>query len=256
MGDGAFNEGLLDGTEDLFSFLAASGDNVGECSFAEGSAEEVAEKFAQTAVGKELVVTQGEGGGLQARAVLSGRAHRFRKSGGVGFAAVGAAATLCPVLADFQGDGRKVKDLSCFKVIVMRGSTERLAAVEARSVGGEVMMNNVIRHGDFLKGGTGMAFPTSGLTTRFSSQIFGFGWIGEIGLVGRRRLTAGAAVAVKLGDADFEFFESFDPVESLGNQISNGLGISLGRGNEFFTSRTFHSFVDAATKVRLSQIPE
>jgi hypothetical protein len=132
MGDGAFNEGLLDGAEGLFSFLAASGDNVGECPFAEGSTEEVAKKFAQTAVGKELVVTQVEGGGLQARAVLSGSANRFRKGGGVGFAAVGAAATLCPVLGDFQGDRRKVKDLSCFKVIVMSGSTERLAALRTK----------------------------------------------------------------------------------------------------------------------------
>ena len=132
MGDGAFNEGLLDGAEGLFSFLAASGDNVGECPFAEGSTEEVAKKFAQTAVRKELVVTQVEGGGLQARAVLSGSAHRFRKGGGVGFAAVGAAATSCPVLGDFQGDRRKVKDLSCFKVIVMSGSTERLAALRTK----------------------------------------------------------------------------------------------------------------------------
>jgi hypothetical protein len=60
MVDGAFNEGLLDGTEGVFSFVVASGDNVGECPFAEGSTEEVAEKLAQTAVGKELVVTQGE----------------------------------------------------------------------------------------------------------------------------------------------------------------------------------------------------
>lgn len=167
MGDGAFNEGLLDGTEGLFSFLAASGDNVGECSFAEGSTKEVA----QTAVGKKLVVTQGEGGGLQARAVLSGSAHRFRKGGGVGFAAVRAAATLCPVLDDFQGDGRKVKDLSCFKVIVMSGSAERQAAVETRSVGGEVMMNNVIRDGDFLKGGTGIASGSALAMAMSSSRV-------------------------------------------------------------------------------------
>lgn len=112
---------------------------------------------------------------MQAKVVLSGSAHRFGKGGGVGFAAVGAAATFCPVLGDFQGDGRKVKDLSCFKVIVMSGCTERLAAVEARSVGGEVMMNNVIRVGDFLKGGTGMAFRPPGLRPDFLRKLLSWG---------------------------------------------------------------------------------
>jgi hypothetical protein len=58
-------------------------------------------------------------------------------------------------------------------------------------------------------------------------------------LIGGGRLTASAAVAFEFEFGD-PLFQSLDAIPEHENQIRNGIGVSLGQGDEFVTSRSLH----------------
>jgi hypothetical protein len=169
MGDGAFNESALDGTEGFFGFLTAPGHDVGEGAFAERSTEEVVEKLAQAGIGKELVVTQVDRCSLKTGPILGRGGDFWRERGAHSFATTWARATSGPVLGDFELDGWELVDLSDFPVPVRRGCREIGMAVRAGGPGSEVVLLDVIRVGDFLESGAGMALLAAGLAGGFGA---------------------------------------------------------------------------------------
>jgi len=92
----------------------------------------------------------------------------------------------------------------------------------------------------FFQGGAGVAFLSAGLATGLFPQTLGLGLISEVAFVGGRRLAAGAAVALEVGKTGLELLNVRHAVPQLKKHIRNGLGISLGQGDESFSGGTLH----------------
>ena len=113
------------------------------------------------------------------------------------------------------------------------------------------MVLDVIGIGDFFQGRARVAFLSTRLAPGFFTEAFGlgFGRIGEVAFVRRRRLAAGSAVTLQFGDAGFV---RLDTIPQLENKIGNGLGVSLGQGDEFFSGRALHRLFYGLTMLKLS----
>ena len=242
MEDGALHQGFADGDHGEGGFFTSFFDEVGEGSLAERTIEKLGEGFAEALVGDELIAAEVEGSGLDVGAVLRGGVDSFGKGGEVFFATAGAGAFAGTVFGDFDPDGREVVNLSYLVVGGTDGGGFRqgAAAVATGLSGCEVVVFDVIGMGDFFQGGAGVAILSAGLASGLLAKALGLGPVGEVGFVGGGRFAAGAAVALQFGKPCLQLFELPHPIPQHENQISHGLGINLGQGNEFFSGGTLH----------------
>ena len=242
MKNGARHEGFPNGLHGNRGFFASAFDDVSKGARAQRTVKKFGKGFAEALIWHELVAAEVERGGLHVGAVLCGCVDSSGKGGGELFAASLAGALVGAVLGDLKFDRRDVEDLSHFILSRLGGGAfaKVLSAAGAGLVGSEVVDFNVVGAGDFFQGGAWMTFLPSRLFTGFATEALGLRWVRKVALVGGGWFAARAAVALQLGDASFELFQSLNAGPQTENKISNRLGVSLGQSDQFFSGGFLH----------------
>jgi hypothetical protein len=204
--------------------------------------ENFRESLGEALVGNHLIGPEIQGGRANAGAVLHGRGCFGRERRGDGGPAVLAKGLFGAVLGDFEANGREFENLPALAAFAFKGFRERVrgqgrTAFGTGSAGLKAMLRNMIGVGGLVQGVAGMTLLPSGFFAGLAPQALGFalGRIGEIALIRRGRLAAGAAIAFQGGDFEFQ---SFDAVQELEHQIGDGFGVALGKLDEFLPGWT------------------
>src|SRR5690606_16069946 len=113
---------------------------------------------------------------------------------------------------------------------------ERCAAGRTSDLGPETVLDDAVRAVGLEQGFADMTVLPTGLAPGLVPQTLGLGRRVEVASVERGWSTAVATIAFKFAHSRLK---RIDTIPQLQDQISNGLGIALGKSDELFTAWAF-----------------
>ncbi len=204
-----------------------------------GCREEIGKYFGETLVGNQLVSTKVKCGRSHPLAILDRRGYPCWKGSGNLGSTMMTRTLFGAMLAHFQPDRGKLKDLPVFTLSEVEFPVcfaHDDTALWTADVFGKAMFDNMIGIGDALQSLTATSLLSARFATGPAAQTFWLRWIGEVARIRGRWLTAGTRVPLQICDLGLKCFDAIPKLEEL---FHKSFGIALRQLDKLLFCRAF-----------------